>query len=125
MALRHVTVTDAARELLEALRAEHGPLRLQISGSYGVSVICLPVNELRLGARDRQVGEVMGVPVIMMINEARYWRDTSVVVDVAKGVGVGFSIEGPRRVHFTLRKRADPALRNWQGEALAVSLVEG
>ena len=124
MSLKSVSATEATKALLQSLREQHGPLRLQISGSYGVTVICLPVNELRLGARDQLVGEVDGVPVYMMINEATYWHGASVVIDVAKGVGVGFSIEGPERVHFTLRKRADPALRDWQGDARAVPLGE-
>lgn len=125
MTLKQVSVTPAAAGLLAQLEAEHGPLRLQISGSYGVSVICLPAAELRLGARDQQVGEVVGVPVIMMLNEARYWRDTSVVIDVAKGVGIGFSIEGSHRVHFTLRRRTDPALRDWTGQGIEISPSKG
>ncbi len=117
MALKNITATDAARDLLERLTSQHGPLRLQISGSYGVSVICLPAAELRLGARDVEVGRIGTTPVTMMLNEARYWRDTTVVIDVIKGVGIGFSIEGPEGLRFTLRKRADPALRNWMGQS--------
>jgi uncharacterized protein (DUF779 family) len=116
MTLKHIAATEAARDLLDRLTARHGPLRLQISGSYGVSVICLPAAELRLGARDVAVGSIGATPVTMMLNEARYWRDTSVVLDVIKGVGIGFSIEGPEGVRFTLRKRADPALRDWTGQ---------
>lgn len=125
MTLKDVSVTPAAADLLAELAAEHGPLSLQISGSYGVSVICTRAGELRQGARDQQVGAVGDVPVFMMLNEARYWRDTSVVIDVAKGVGVGFSIEGPRRVHFTLRKRADPGLRDWTGQGIAIAPMKG
>lgn len=125
MALKHINATETAEALLRKLRAQHGPLRLQISGSYGVSVICLPADELRIGARDELVGHLGETPVYMMLNEERYWRDTSVVVDVAKGVGVGFSIEGPERVHFTLRKRADPALRDWTGKGVEISPPEG
>lgn len=125
MTLKDVSATPAAATLLGELQAEHGPLRLQISGSYGVSVICLSASELRLGARDKQVGDIDGVPVYMMLNEVRYWRDTSVVIDVANGVGVGFSIEGPRRVHFTLRRRADPALRDWTGQGVKIVPAKG
>jgi uncharacterized protein (DUF779 family) len=125
MTLRAITATEAALTLLADLAEQHGPLRLQISGSYGVSVICLPASELRLGARDVQVGCIGDTPVYMMVNEARYWRDTSVVIDVIKGVGVGFSLEGPHRVHFTLRRRADPALRDWTGQGTPMSRNEG
>jgi uncharacterized protein (DUF779 family) len=61
----------------------------------------------------------------MMINEARYWRDARVIIDVAKGVGVGFSIEGPERVHFTLRRRMDPSLRDWTGQGRQSSSAKG
>jgi uncharacterized protein (DUF779 family) len=115
--LRSIAATESADALLQKLAREHGPLRLQISGSYGVSVICLRADELRLGARDEVVGQLGDTPVTMMINEARYWDGASVVIDVAKGVGVGFSLEGPERVHFTLRKRTDPTLRDWTGQA--------
>jgi uncharacterized protein (DUF779 family) len=125
MALKDIHVTEAAGDLLARLQSQHGPLRLQISGSYGVSVICLPANELRLGSRDEVVGQAGDVPVTMMINEARYWNDARVTIDVAKGVGVGFSIEGPERVHFTLRRRMDPALRDWTGERARRSGSEG
>lgn len=125
MALKDVTATEEAHALLLKLQHQHGPLRLQISGSYGVSVICLAADELRLGARDERVGQVGETPVYMMMNEARYWRDTRVVIDVANGVGVGFSLEGPERVHFTLRKRADPHLRDWTGQGPASKTAEG
>ena len=125
MALNEISATDAATALLAKLYARHGPLRLQISGSYGVSVICLTADELRLGARDELVGHIGETPVYMMINEARYWRDARVIIDVAKGVGVGFSIEGPERVHFTLRRRMDPSLRDWTGQGRQSSSAEG
>lgn len=125
MTLKTVTATPAARDLIDRLTVQHGPLCLQVSGSYGVSVICLPAGELRHGARDVEVGKIGATPVYMMINEARYWNDTSVVIDVIKGVGIGFSIEGPEGVRFTLRKRADPALRDWTGRGSSNSRPEG
>lgn len=125
MGPKQITATPTAEALLLSLQDRHGPLRLQISGSYGVTVICLPQAELRLGARDEIVGTLGDVPVTMMLNEARYWHDTSIVIDVASGVCVGFSLEGCDGVHFTLRKRSDPALRNWMAEACAVPLTDG
>lgn len=125
MGPKTITATPATADLLARLAAEHGPLHLQVSGSYGVSVICLPASELRIGARDTLVGQIGDVPVYMMLNEARYWHGTSVVIDVAKGVGVGFSLEGPQRVHFTLRKRTDPALRDWTGREHAEREAKG
>lgn len=125
MSLKDVKATNAAAALLAKLHEQYGPLRLQISGSYGVSVICLPAGELRLGARDEEVGRIGDTPVYMMLNEARYWRDTSVVIDVIRGVGIGFSIEAPEGFRFTLRKRADPALRDWTGQGIDRPPPEG
>lgn len=125
MGPKSIIASTEATDLLLRLQAQHGPLLLQISGSYGVSVICLPLAELRLGARDLKVGEVSGTPVFMMLNEARYWDGTDIAINVAKGVGVGFSLEGPERVHFTLRKRADPKLRDWTGQGVPITPSEG
>ncbi len=125
MALMDVTATAAAQDLIDRLTLQHGPLRLQVSGSYGVSVICLRAEELRVGARDELVGQIGETPVYMMINEERYWRDARVIIDVANGVGVGFSIEGPERVHFTLRRRTDPSLRDWTGQGPQRAPTEG
>lgn len=108
-----VRATDAAASLIEALRAEFGAVSLHISGSYGMSVVCLPEDELKLGARDVGLGEVAGASVYMMTSEIDLWRGSALTIDVARGVGPGFSLEGPRRVHFTLRKRANPAKRVW------------
>lgn len=125
MALKEIVATEAAAGLLDKMRVQHGPLRLQISGSYGVSVICLPAAELRLGARDELVGQLEEVPVYMMINEERYWRDARVIIDVARGVGVGFSIEGSEQVHFTLRRRMNPSLRDWTGQGHRLASTRG
>lgn len=83
--MTYVTATDAGRDLLARLKAEHGAISLHVSGSYGVSVVCLARSELMLGSR---------------------------------GVAAGFSLEGPLGVHFTLRKRADPAKRIWDANAI-------
>lgn len=125
MSLKSVSATLAAQDLLGRLEAGHGPLRIQISGSYGVSVVCLPAGELRTGARDHQVGVVGSVPVFMMTNEARYWEGADVVIDVIKGAAVSFSLEGPEGVHFTLRKRSDPSHMDWTGQGLDLRSQKG
>lgn len=125
MSLKSVSASLAAQDLLARLEAGHGPLRLQISGSYGVSVVCLPAGELRVGARDHQVGAIGAVPVFMMTNEARYWEGADIVIDVIKGAAVSFSLEGPEGVHFTLRKRSDPSTIDWTGRGLDLRSEKG
>ncbi|WP_296205090.1 DUF779 domain-containing protein [uncultured Hyphomicrobium sp.] len=118
-----VIATEAARELVGALYAEHGPISLHVSGSYGVSVVCLTLSELKIGPRDVLMGDVRlseteTVPLYFMTSEVEYWAGSTVVIDVARGVAAGFSLEGPRGVHFTLRKRADPRKRLWDADAI-------
>lgn len=113
-----ITATAAARDLIAWLGAEHGAVSLHVSGSYGVSVVCLAACELKLGSRDVLMGEIDGVPVYFMTSETKYWSGSTLVVDVARGVAAGFSLEAPRGVHFTLRKRVDPAKRIWDADAI-------
>jgi uncharacterized protein (DUF779 family) len=117
-----LTATPAARELIATLVAEHGRLCIHVSGSYGVSVICLKADELQIGARDVLMGSIDEVPLFLMTSELKYWQGSRIILDVAQGVGAGFSLEGPRGVHFTLRKRADPAKRTWDANSI---LAEG
>lgn len=131
-----VIATEAARDLIGALYAEHGPLSLHVSGSYGISVVCLQASELNIGSRDVHMGDVhLGdakadvadgpgpvstylVPVYLMTSEIKYWAGSTLVIDIARGVAAGFSLEGPRGVHFTLRKRTDPSKRVWDADAI-------
>lgn len=110
--------TQRCRDLLDALAETHGPLSLHVSANYGMTVVCLAANELSLGSRDVLVGTIDGVPLYMMTSEIDLWRGSVLIVDVAPGAGPGFSLEGPRGVHFTLRKRADPGKRTWDANAI-------
>jgi len=113
-----LNATEAARALIDQLKYDHGALSLHVSGSYGVTVVCLPAAELNIGARDVSVGEIESVPLFLMTSEIDYWRGSTLILDVAPGLSAGFSLEGPRGVHFTLRKRADPRKRIWDADAL-------
>jgi hypothetical protein len=113
-----VTATQAARDLIGKLISEHGPLSLHVSGSYGVTVICLKAHELSIGARDELIGTIEDAPMFLMTSEIEYWRGSALILDVAHGIGPGFSLEGPLCVHFTLRKRANPAKRTWDADAI-------
>jgi uncharacterized protein len=106
-----ITASWPARLLIERMQELHGYLTLHVSGSYGVSVVCLPREELRLGSRDVLIGHVLDVPVYMLSSETRYWRDMEITLDVAVGRAAGFSLEAPEGLHFTLRKRECPVER--------------
>jgi uncharacterized protein (DUF779 family) len=116
-----IRASRPARLLLERMQELHGDLTLHVSGSYGVSVVCLPRAELRLGSRDVLIGQVLDVPVYMLSSEVKYWRGMEIVLGVSVGRAAGFSLEAPEGVHFTLRKRECPVQK--LKEAVGASLA--
>jgi uncharacterized protein (DUF779 family) len=103
-----ITASQPARLLIESMQTQHGAITLHVSGSYGVSVVCLPRAELRLGGRDVLIGSVLGVPVYMLSSETKYWNGLEILLGVSAGRAAGFSLEAPENLHFTLRKRECP-----------------
>ncbi len=106
MVLRVIS-TDAARDLITALRAEHGELMFHQSGGCcdGSAPMCFPAKEFRLGARDVLLGNVAGADYYIGEKQFEYWQHTQLIVDVVPGRGAGFSLEAPRGVRFLLRSR--------------------
>ena len=63
MALDHVDVTDDARQLIEELRAAHGPIMFHLSGGCcdGSAPMCFQVGEFKLGGvANKQSGDLAG-----------------------------------------------------------------
>jgi uncharacterized protein (DUF779 family) len=106
-AVERVTVTDEAKQLIDALRAEHGELMFHQSGGCcdGSSPMCYPLGEFRVGGRDVLMGEIAGCPFYMGKDQFEYWRHTQLTIDVVPGRGGGFSLEAPRGVRFLTRSR--------------------
>lgn len=50
-----------------------------------------------------QLGEIEGVPFYMNHKQYEYWKHTQITLDVVKGIGGMFSVEGPRGVRFHIR----------------------
>lgn len=105
--IERVTVTDAAKELIEALCKEHGELMFHQSGGCcdGSSPMCYLRGEFRVGGRDVFMGEIAGCPFYMGKDQFEYWRHTQLTIDVVPGRGGGFSLEAPRGVRFLTRSR--------------------
>lgn len=110
--------TERCRDLLRELSDAHGALSLHVAANYGMTVVCLEADTLSLGVRDVCMGHIEGVPLYMMTSEIALWQGSVLVLDVAHGASPGFSLEGPRGVHFTLRKRAHPEKRSWDANAI-------
>jgi len=113
--------TERCRGLLRQLLEVHGPISIHVSVNYGMTVVCLPADELSLGARDVLIGTIESIPLYMMISEIDLWKGSVLVLDVADGASPGFSLEAPHGVHFTLRKRVQADKRIWDANAILAS----
>lgn len=102
-----VAITPAAAEVVERLRARHGPVVFHQSGGCcdGSSPMLYPDGDLIMGPRDVVLGRVAGAEFVMTTAQYRLWEHTHLTVDVVPGRGAGFSLEAPDGVRFLLRSR--------------------
>jgi uncharacterized protein (DUF779 family) len=113
MSVDRVAVTDAAAALLRELRQAHGqPLMFHQSGGCcdGSSPMCYVQGTFVTGAADILLGTLdagLPEPLPVWISKAQfeYWSHTHITIDVVKGRGAGFSIEGPTGNRFITRSR--------------------
>jgi len=105
--VERVLATDAALELIERLKATHGPLMFHHSGGCcdGSAPMCYPDGEFRTGGNDVRLGEIGGAAVYMDADQFAYWKHTQLIIDVVPGRGSGFSLEAPEGVRFLTRSR--------------------
>ncbi|RVT93024.1 DUF779 domain-containing protein [Sphingomonas crocodyli] len=103
-----ILATPAAEALMADLAAVHGPLMFHQSGGCcdGSAPMCYAAGEFRVGTQDVLLGHVGGdIPVWIGAAQFEYWRHTQVTIDVVKGRGAGFSLEGPEGFRFIVRSR--------------------
>jgi len=102
-----VLATDAALGLIAKLEAKHGELMFHQSGGCcdGSSPMCYPRGEFLIGDQDVLVGMLAGTPFYMHQSQFEYWKHTQLILDVVKGRGGMFSLEGPDGVRFLTRSR--------------------
>ena len=102
-----VLATDAALELIDRLKAKHGPLMFHQSGGCcdGSSPMCYPEGDLLVGDSDVRLGEIGGCPFYMSAPQFEYWKHTQLTIDVVPGRGGMFSLEGPEGMRFLTRSR--------------------
>ena len=105
--VERVLATDAALELIERLKATHGPLMFHHSGGCcdGSAPMCYPDGEFRTGGNDVRLGEIGGAAVYMDADQFAYWKHTQLIIDVIEGHGGTFSLEGPEGKSFHTRSR--------------------
>ena len=100
-----VSVSEAARELIQELKAQNGPIMFHLSGGCcdGSAPMCFKVGEFKLGAVDEKVGEIVGCEFWMDREQLRRWAHTRWMVDVVPGRGASFSLEAPLNRRFLIR----------------------
>jgi uncharacterized protein len=125
-----VAVTAEAADLLRRLRDQHGPLMFHQSGGCcdGSSPMCYPAGDFITGDADILLGEIdPGTPepieVWMSREQFAYWKHTHLTIDLVRGRGAGFSLEGPTGFRFLIRSRLFTD-EEWQqlGESVADSV---
>jgi len=102
-----VVATAAAAQLIESLKAKHGPLMFHQSGGCcdGSAPMCYPLGEFLVGEADVCLGEIGGCPFYMSRAQFTYWEHTQLTIDVVPGRGGMFSLEGPEGLRFLTRSR--------------------
>ncbi len=99
-----VQATPEALELIERLKAKHGPLAFfQSAGCCdGSSPMCLTRGELLEGDEDLKLGAVGGAPFLIDREQYERWGEPEFVLDVSPGAATSFSLEGGEGVHFVV-----------------------
>ena len=105
--VQRVLATAAASKLIEALKMEHGELMFHQSGGCcdGSAPMCFQKGEFLIGDSDILLGYISGCPFYMGRQQFEYWKHTQLIIDVIKGRGGMFSIEGPTGFRFLTRSR--------------------
>ena len=105
---QQVITTQAAVELIEKLRAKHGPVMFHQSGGCcdGSSPMCYPLGEFMTGDSDVLLGTIAeGAPFYISKPQFEYWKHTQLILDVVPGRGGMFSLENGEGVRFLIRSR--------------------
>lgn len=102
-----VTATDAARQLIAEIKADHGPVLFHQSGGCcdGSSPMCYPLNEFPIGDGDVCLGDIDGVQVWISGPQFEVWKHTQLILDVVPGRGGMFSLDNGREKRFLSRSR--------------------
>lgn len=126
--VKRVLVTDAAKEVIDQLRATHGELMFHQSGGCcdGSAPMCFEKGELMINDTDIKLGEIHGCEFYMSKDQFEYWKHTQLTVDVVKGRGASFSLEIPLGLRFLISSKlfTDEQIAILEGESTAVLAEE-
>ena len=99
--------TPQAVALIKALKAQHGPLILHLSGGCceGTAPMCFQRSHFSPGSQDVLLGEIEGCPFYVSAAQFEYWAPYLITVDVTSGGGDSFSLEAADGQRFVVRSR--------------------
>jgi uncharacterized protein (DUF779 family) len=103
-----VIATPAALELIEFLKAKHGPdLMFHQSGGCcdNSAANCYLPGEITMGNGDVYLGDIGGCTFYIGKAQYAYWKHTQLIIDVIDGSGGDFSLETPEGKGFHTRSR--------------------
>ena len=100
-----IIVTGKAQDLIEKLKAIHGPLMFHQSGGCcdGSQPMCFTEGEFKVGSNDVWMGTIAGCKFYMGADQFEYWKHTQLILDVTPGRGSSFSLEIPLGVRFYIQ----------------------
>lgn len=104
---KRVQVTDAAKEVIDQLREQHGELMFHQSGGCcdGSSPMCFPKGDLMINETDVFLGSIHDCEFYMSQDQFEYWKHTQLTVDITPGRGSSFSLEIPLGIRFVIKSR--------------------
>lgn len=104
---KRVQVTDAAKEVIDQLREQHGELMFHQSGGCcdGSSPMCFPKGDLMINETDVYLGSIHDCEFYMSQDQFEYWKHTQLTVDITPGRGSSFSLEIPLGIRFVIKSR--------------------
>ena len=102
-----ILATAKAVDLIEKLKALHGPLMFHQSGGCcdGSQPMCFTEGEFKIGSSDVCLGEIEGCKFYMAADQFEYWKHTQLTMDVTPGRGSSFSLEIPLGVRFYIHSK--------------------
>lgn len=105
MTIKRVIATEAALDLIEALKNQFGELVFHQSGGCcdGSSPMCFEKGDFKIGYSDVGLGTIDGCDFWMSKDQFEYWKHTQITLDVVSGRGSSFSIEIPTGKRFMIR----------------------
>ncbi|WP_363351209.1 DUF779 domain-containing protein [Methylocystis echinoides] len=104
---QRVTATQAARDFIARLRADHGDILFHQSGGCcdGSAPMCYPKGDFLIGDNDVLLGEIGGALFYIGAAQFDYWKHTQLIIDVVPGQGGMFSLDNGTGRRFLTRSR--------------------